>query len=68
MDIEGNLREVERRIAQAAHRAGRSPGEITIVAVAKEVAPEAIRFGATPHMAHGRTPSDQQGQDSGGDF
>lgn len=52
MDIEGNLREVERRIAQAAHRAGRSPGEITIVAVAKEVAPEAIEAAIKAGIRH----------------
>ena len=35
VDIEANLREVQRRIAEAASRAGRDPAEITLVAVAK---------------------------------
>lgn len=52
MDIEGNLREVERRIAQAAHRAGRSPAEITIVAVTKEVVPQAIEAALKAGIRH----------------
>ena len=35
MSIEKNVREVERRIAQACERAGRSPDEVTLVAVTK---------------------------------
>jgi len=42
MDIERNLRGVERRITQAAQRAGRSPAEITIVVVTKGMPPQAI--------------------------
>ena len=42
-DIERNLQGVERRIARSAEKAGRSPGEVTIVAVTKNVAIEAIR-------------------------
>ena len=35
VDIEANLRDLERRIAEAASRAGRDPAEITLVAVTK---------------------------------
>ncbi len=35
VDIEANLRDVQRRIAKAAGRAGRDPAEITLVAVTK---------------------------------
>lgn len=35
VDIEANLRDVQRRIAEAAGRAGRDPAEITLVAVTK---------------------------------
>jgi len=52
MDIERNLREVERRIAQAAHRVGRSPSEVTIVAVTKGVAPEAIEAAVNAGIKH----------------
>jgi pyridoxal phosphate enzyme (YggS family) len=41
-DIEANIKEVQKRIAQACERAGRSPGEVTLVAVTKTVAPSAI--------------------------
>jgi pyridoxal phosphate enzyme (YggS family) len=37
-----NLAKVQERIAAAAHRAGRLPGEVTLVAVAKGHGPEAI--------------------------
>jgi hypothetical protein len=43
MDIEYNLHEVEKRIAQACERAGRSPEDVTLVAVTKTFPPEAIR-------------------------
>ena len=52
MDIERNVREVERRIAQAADRAGRSPGEVTIVAVTKGVAPDAIEAALGAGIRH----------------
>ena len=42
LDIERNLREVERRIAQAAARVGRSPDEVTIIAVTKNIQVAAI--------------------------
>jgi len=37
MDIEGNTRDLVRRIAKAAERANRSPAEITLVAVTKTI-------------------------------
>ncbi|MFA5367403.1 MAG: YggS family pyridoxal phosphate-dependent enzyme [Dehalococcoidia bacterium] len=43
MDIAQNIQEVRERIARAAARAGRSPGDVTIVAVTKTVAEPAIR-------------------------
>jgi pyridoxal phosphate enzyme (YggS family) len=52
MDIERNFREVERRIAQAAQRVGRSPAEITIVAVTKEVSPHAIEAALEAGIMH----------------
>ena len=52
MDIEQNLRQLERRIARAAQRAGRSPAEITIVAVTKEVEPEAIEVALKAGIGH----------------
>jgi len=52
MDIEQNLRELEKRIARAAERSGRSPAEITIVAVTKEVKPEAIEVAIKAGIRH----------------
>jgi len=52
MDIERNIREVERCIAQAAKRAGRAPDEITIVAVTKEVEPWAIEAALNAGIRH----------------
>ncbi len=43
MDIERNIEELKRRIARAAERAGRSPDEVTIVAVSKGVGFPAIK-------------------------
>jgi len=43
MDIERNLRELEKRIARACERVGRSPNEITLVAVTKTVEPPLIK-------------------------
>lgn len=43
VDIEANLRDVRRRIKEAAQRAGRDLSEITLVAVTKTVPVEAIR-------------------------
>ena len=41
--IAENIRRVEERIAVAAHRAGRNPREISLMAVTKTVSPERIR-------------------------
>jgi len=48
MDIPRNIRSVEQRIARASHRTGRSPTEITLVAVTKTIDAPAIQqaFGA----------------------
>ena len=43
MDIQRNLRELEGRIARACERVGRSPNEITLVAVTKTVEPPLIK-------------------------
>lgn len=43
MDIETNFRDVQGRIARACERSHRSPGEITLVVVTKEVGVPAIR-------------------------
>ena len=43
MDIQANIREVQRRIARACERSHRSPGEITLVAITKGVEVPAIR-------------------------
>ena len=43
MDVEANVREVERRIARACARSQRSPDEVTLVAVAKGFETSAIR-------------------------
>ena len=42
MDIEANIDEAKGRIARACQRVGRSPDEVTIVAVTKTVEPSAI--------------------------
>jgi len=42
LDIEHDIRRVRRRIARACERAGRSPNEVTLVAVSKTVDPSAI--------------------------
>lgn len=43
MTVEDSLRRVRRRIIEAARRAGRDPGEITLVAVSKTVAAPVIK-------------------------
>jgi pyridoxal phosphate enzyme (YggS family) len=50
--IAANLREVERRIAAAAERAGRSPEEVTLVAVTKGLPPEAIQAAVDAGIQH----------------
>ncbi len=52
MDIERNIRQVESRIARAAERAGRSPQEIAIVAVAKGVGVGAIEAAIRAGIGH----------------
>ena len=52
MDITRNLRDVERRIAQAAQMAGRSPAEITIVAVTKGLTAQAIEAALEAGIRH----------------
>jgi len=52
MDIAGNLQDVERRIAQAAQRASRSPQEITIVAVTKGLTAQAIEAALEAGIRH----------------
>ncbi len=42
MSIQENASEIQRHIAGACERAGRSPGEVTLVAVSKTVPPERI--------------------------
>ncbi len=50
-DIQSNIDSVRERIRQACQRSGRSPTEVTLIAVTKTVAPEAIEtaFGAGIH-------------------
>lgn len=52
MDIADNIRDVEKRIAKAAERAGRSPAEITLVAVTKTVGPWLIRKAFEEGISH----------------
>ena len=52
MSISQNLLDVERRVAQAAQRAGRSPGEITIVAVTKGLTAQAIEAALEAGIRH----------------
>ena len=52
MDIEANLQELEKRIARACDRAGRSPEAVTIVAVTKTVAPAAIKAASDAGLRH----------------
>jgi pyridoxal phosphate enzyme (YggS family) len=42
MDIEANIKQVEKRIARACEKAGRSRGEVTLVVVTKTIAPAQI--------------------------
>lgn len=43
MAVAENIAEVQRRITQAARRAGRDPGEVSLMAVTKTLPPERIR-------------------------
>jgi len=57
MDIAQNLQILERRITEAAHRAGRSPNEITLIAVTKgltaRVVDDAVKAGVR-HVGENR--------------
>ena len=57
MDIAQNLQVIEQRIALAAHRAGRSPDEITLIAVTKglttQVVDDAVKAGIS-HIGENR--------------
>lgn len=50
--VAARLREVEARVAAAAARAGRSPGEIELVGVAKQVAPETVALAVAAGLTH----------------
>src|SRR5580698_7609117 len=50
--IRENLARVEERIATAARRAGRSPGEVTLIAVSKTHTAEAIREAFDAGLRH----------------
>ncbi|MCL0088444.1 YggS family pyridoxal phosphate-dependent enzyme [Dehalococcoidia bacterium] len=52
MAIEHNIQEVTRRIVLACERAGRSPEEVTLVAVTKTVGPAAIRAAFQAGLRH----------------
>ncbi len=52
MDIARNIQEIKQRIASAAKRAGRSPDEITIIAVTKVVEPRDIRIAVEAGVRH----------------
>ncbi|MBT9149245.1 MAG: YggS family pyridoxal phosphate-dependent enzyme [Dehalococcoidia bacterium] len=52
IDIERNIREVTRRIALACERTGRSPQEVTLVAVTKTVGPAAIQAAHEAGVGH----------------
>ena len=52
MDIVANIREVERRIGAAAQRVGRSPADITVIAVTKTVEPRLIQEAFEVGMRH----------------
>jgi pyridoxal phosphate enzyme (YggS family) len=51
-DLETNLHAVQRRIADAALRAGREPSDITIVAVTKTQSPEVIQLAYDVGLRH----------------
>ncbi|MBM4462280.1 MAG: YggS family pyridoxal phosphate-dependent enzyme [Chloroflexi bacterium] len=52
MQIRHNIHEVERRIARAAEKSGRSPGDITIIAVTKTIEPRLIQEAFQAGMRH----------------
>jgi pyridoxal phosphate enzyme (YggS family) len=52
MQIMDNIREVESRIARAAQRSGRSPDNITVIAVTKTIEPRLIQEAFEAGMKH----------------
>jgi hypothetical protein len=50
--VGARLREVEARVAAAAARVGRSPGEVQLVGVAKQVAAETVALAVAAGLAH----------------
>lgn len=52
MNIEENTQEVRSSVARACEKAGRSPNEVTIVAVTKTVAPSAIEVAFQAGISH----------------
>jgi pyridoxal phosphate enzyme (YggS family) len=52
IDIEQNVRDIERRIAGACERAGRSPDEVTLVAVTKNIDIPAIEAAFNAGIRH----------------
>ena len=52
VDIEGNIRRVQERIAQACRRAGRSPSEVTLIAITKTVPAPSIRLAFDAGLRH----------------
>lgn len=51
-ELQARLREVRRRIGQAAERAARAPGEITLIAVSKTHSAESIRLAFDAGVLH----------------
>jgi pyridoxal phosphate enzyme (YggS family) len=52
MDIAQNLQVIEQRIALAAHRAGRSPDEITLIAVTKGLTTQVVEDAVKAGISH----------------
>lgn len=51
-NIQGNLRQIQDRMAEAARRAGRDPSQVTLVAVSKTHPPEAARAALQAGQRH----------------
>jgi hypothetical protein len=52
VSIEANIQAVQKRIARAAERAGRSPGDVTLIAASKTVSPSGIRSAVGTGLRH----------------
>ena len=52
MEIAENLRQVEQRIARAAERAGRSPADVTLIAVTKGRSAQAVAAAVQAGVSH----------------